>query len=249
MVGAGAFAFAQFARRRDWRLLLLPCAVAATVAVQLSLLHKVHYMPWFTAPLIALSAVGLLTAALAAIVFRRAAPAAIALLLGALLIAPAVYSATNWLAPVQSTFPAAGPRQAAGPGGYGVDGKHVAVDQALLRYVDSHGPGTRWAVLGDASNTVSSMILLGGQAGALGGFSGTDPVLSGAGLARLVADGRARYVVLGGEFSTRGGNGATVAVQQSCRVVTTRAWLPRPLAANGLILFDCSGREHAMAAA
>jgi 4-amino-4-deoxy-L-arabinose transferase-like glycosyltransferase len=249
MVGAGAYAFAEFAKRRDWRLLLLPCGVAATVAVQLSLLHRVHYMPWFTAPLLALSAVGLLGTALGVLVGRRAAPAAIALLLGALLIAPAVYSATNWLAPVQSTFPAAGPRQAAGPGGYGVDAKHVAVDRALLRYVDAHRPGTRWSILGDAANAVSPMILLGGQAGALGGFSGTDPVLSGKGLARLVADGRARYVVLGGEFSTRGGNGATAAVQRACRPVTTRAWLPRPLAPYGLVLFDCFGHQTAMAAA
>jgi 4-amino-4-deoxy-L-arabinose transferase-like glycosyltransferase len=249
MVGAGAFAFAEFAKRGDWRLLLPACGAAATVAVQLSLLHKVHYLPWFTAPLIALTAAGLLATALAALMLRRAAPLAIALLLGVLLIAPTVYSASNWLAPVQSTFPAAGPRQAAGPGGYGVDAKHVAVDRALLRYVDGHRPGARWTVLGDASNTVSPMILLGGQAGALGGFSGTDPVLDGAGLARLVADGRARYVVLGGEFSTRGGNGATVAVQRACRVVTTRAWLPRPLAPTGLTLFDCAGRQAAMATA
>ena len=249
MVGAGFFAFAELAKRPDWRLALLPCAVAATVAVQLSLLHKVNYMPWFTAPLIALAAAGLLATALAVAMLRRAAPVAIALVLGALLIAPAVYSATNWLAPVQSTFPAAGPRTAAGPGGYGVDATHVAVDRALLRYVDAHRPGTSWAILGDASNTISPMILLGGKAGALGGFSGTDPVLSGPGLARLVADGRARYVVLGGQFSTRGGNGATVAVQQACRVVTTRSWLPRPLPPNGLILFDCAGRQAAMAAA
>src|ERR1019366_1416345 len=59
MVGAGAFAFAQFARRRDWRLLLLPCAVAATVPVQISLLHKASYMSWFTVPLIAGALVGL----------------------------------------------------------------------------------------------------------------------------------------------------------------------------------------------
>jgi 4-amino-4-deoxy-L-arabinose transferase-like glycosyltransferase len=249
MVGVGAYAFADFAARRDWRLLLLPCGVAATAAVQLSLLHKVHYVPWFTAPLIALSAAGLLAVALAVLTRRRAGPLAIGLLLGTLLTAPAIYSATNWLAPVQSTFPAAGPRQAAGPGGYGVDAKHVAVDRALLLYVDAHRPGSRWAVLGDASNTVSPMILLGAEAGALGGFSGTDPVLSGAGLARLVADRRARYVILGGEFSTRGGNGATVAVQRACRVVSTPAWLPRPLTANGLILFDCAGRQAAMAAA
>jgi hypothetical protein len=56
-------------------------------------------------------------------------------------------------------------------------------------------------------------------------------------------------VVLGGEFSMRGGNGATVAVQRACRVVTARAWLPRPLAPMGLTLFDCAGRQAAMATA
>lgn len=248
MVGAGAFAFAEFAKRRDWRLLLLIAAVAATVPAQLVLLHRADYMSWFELPLIVLAVVGLIDTAIATLVLRCAAPLAIALLLCLLAVAPAVFSASNWLAPVQSTFPAAGPRAAAGPGGYGVDAKHVDVDRALLRYVEAHRPGTRWSVLGDASNTVSPMILLGGQAGALGGFSGTDPVLSGPGLARLVADGRARYVVLGGEFSTRGGNGATAAVQRACRVVTTRSWLPRPLEPNGLILFDCAGRQAAMSA-
>ncbi|HEX4482419.1 MAG TPA: glycosyltransferase family 39 protein [Solirubrobacteraceae bacterium] len=245
MVGLGAYAFERFARSRDWRVLIVLAAVAATLPVQLSLLHKAHYMAWFTAPLILAAAAGLLVLALGTLLARRASGIAfigLAIALGALLVAPAVYSASNWLAPVQSTFPAAGPRAAAGPGGYGVDAKHVAVDRALLRYVESYGAGSRWSVLADASNTASPMILLGGDAGSLGGFSGTDPALSGAGLARLVSRREARYVILGGEFSTRGGNGATAAVQRVCRVVHTRTWLPRPLSADGLILFDCAGR-------
>ncbi|MEA2207934.1 MAG: hypothetical protein QOF54_411, partial [Solirubrobacteraceae bacterium] len=220
---------------------------AATVPVQLALLHKVHYMSWFEAPLIVATALALAAVALATLVRGRLAPAAVALVLGALAVAPGAYAATNWLAPVQSTFPAAGPRAATGPGGYGVDAKHVAVDRALLDYVDSHRPGTRWSVLADASNTASPMILLGSDAGALGGFSGTDPVLDGRGLARLVSSRQARYVLLGGEFSARGGNGATAAVQRACNVVTTRAWLPRPLTPNGLILFDCAGHARALA--
>jgi hypothetical protein len=104
-------------------------------------------------------------------------------------------------------------------------------------------------VLADASNTASPMILLGSDAGALGGFSGTDPALDGPGLGTYVRSGQARYVLLGGEFSTRGGTKATEAVQQACRVVHTRSWLPRPLQADGLILFDCAGRASQLAAA
>jgi 4-amino-4-deoxy-L-arabinose transferase-like glycosyltransferase len=251
MFGAGAYAFAQFARRRDWRLLLLAGAAAATVPAQLVLLHRDRYMSWFTAPLIAATLAALLLVGLLALVppLRRLAPAAIALLLGVLLIAPGVYAASNWLAPVQSTFPAAGPRAAAGPGGYGVNDEHIKVDRALLAYVESHGAAARWSVLADASNTASPMILLGGRAGSLGGFSGTDPALDGPGLGAYVRHDAARYVILGGEFSTRGGTKATEAVQRVCRVVPTRTWLPRPLQPNGLILFDCAGRAQALAAA
>jgi hypothetical protein len=207
--------------------------------VQIWLLHKEHYLGWFTAPLIVAASVGLLALALGMLFARRLSMLAcigLAIALGALLIAPGVYSATNWLAPVQSTFPAAGPRAASGPGGDGLNGEHIAVE--------AHGPGSRWSVLADASNTASPMILLGSDAGAVGGFSGTDPALSGPGLGRLVDRREARYVILGGEFSTRGGNGATAAVQRVCRVVHTRTWLPRPLSADGLILFDCAGRAE-----
>jgi 4-amino-4-deoxy-L-arabinose transferase-like glycosyltransferase len=249
MVGLGSFAFARFARRRDPRVVLVLAGVAATVPVQIWLLHKEHYLGWLTAPLIAAATLGLLAVALGTVLARRLSRLAyigLAVALGALLIAPGVYSATNWLAPVQSTFPAAGPRAASGPGGDGLDGEHIAVDRALLRYVEAHRPGSRWSVLADASNTASPMILLGTDAGAVGGFSGTDPALDGAGLARLVGRGEARYVILGGEFSTRGGNGATAAVQRVCRVVHTRTWLPRPLSSDGLILFDCAGRVRAL---
>ena len=193
---------------------------------QLVLLHRDRYMSWFTAPLIAATIAGLLLVAVLSLVpaLRRLAPGAIALVLGVLCIAPAVYAASNWLAPVQSTFPAAGPRAASGPGGYGVNDEHVEVDRALLAYVEGHGAAARWSVLADASNTASPMILLGGQAGSLGGFSGTDP---GARRTRArrgyVRRGQARYVMLGGEFSTRGGNEARPKPCSACAASCPRA--------------------------
>jgi 4-amino-4-deoxy-L-arabinose transferase-like glycosyltransferase len=242
MAGAGALAFARFGAVRDWRLLLAPIAVAGTVIVQITLLRRAHYMPWFEPVLIACATVAVLGLAI-----RRVSGIATALLLGALSLAPGVYAATTWQAPVQGTFPAAGPRQAAGTGGLGVTAASLRTNRALLTYVKTHRPGSRWAVLADASDTTAPLILLGLRAGSLGGYSGTDPALDGPGLARLVARGEARYVVLGGAYASRGGNLATAAVGRACTRLPTRVWLPSHPKDGFLILFDCAGRERRLA--
>ncbi|HVR04884.1 MAG TPA: glycosyltransferase family 39 protein, partial [Solirubrobacteraceae bacterium] len=243
MCGAGAVAFAGFARRRDWRVLLLPAALAATVAVQAAILDYQHYMRWFIPVLVAGAAVGLLATAV-----RRLAPAAMALTLALLLVAPAAYATTTWLAPVEGTFPAAGPQQAAGKGGYGLSRGQTRLYRRLIAYVEAHRPGTRWAVLTDSSVTAAPLILMGADAGGVAGYSGTDPALSGRGLARLVARGEARYVLLGGAYASRGGNGATKATLRACPQVPHRLWHgPRP-GPTTLVLFDCAGRERALSA-
>jgi hypothetical protein len=90
------------------------------------------------------------------------------------------------------------------------------------------------------------MILEGHDVAALGGYSGTDPALSSRGLARFVREGLARYVVLGGAYSTRGGNGATQAALKVCPVVQPAKWNdPYPFP-GGLGLLDCGGRAHAL---
>ncbi len=241
MVAAGCVAFVRFARRRDWRALLLVGAVAATVAVQASILHHQHYMRWFIPVLIAGAIVGML-----AMTVRRLAAPAMGMLLCLLLLAPAWYARTTWLAPVEGTFAAAGPHQAAGDGGYGINATDLRFDRDMIRYVDAHRPGTRWSVLTVAAPTAAPMILLGSPAGALAGYSGTDPALDGPGLARLVASGQARYVALGGAYASRGGNLASKAVLHDCREVPYRAWhgpVPSPYE---LVLFDCAGRERAL---
>jgi len=245
MTGAGVAVFVELARsrQRDWRLVLIPCAIAATVIVQVVLLHRVHYMHWFIPLLVAGAAVG----AGVLLTLRRLAPAAMALTFALLLVAPTAYATTTWLAPVEGTFPAAGPARATGAGGVGVSGRDLHVDLALLRYVSAHGPSSRWAILTDASDTAAPFILLGLNAGALGGYGGTDPVLDGRGLARLVSRGQARYVVLGGEYSTRGGNRATVAVKRACLQLPPSAWGGPRAYSDSLVLFDCAGHERELA--
>ena len=241
MVGAGAVAFARFAHDRDWRLILLPCAVVATVAAQLAIIDYQDYMHWLVPFLIVGAVLGV-----CATIVRRLAGVAMALLVCLLLLAPAVYARTTWLARVQGTFPAAGPHQATGSGEYGSSERSMQIYRNMMRYVSTHHPGTRWAVLTVAAPTAAPMMLLGLQAGALAGYSGTDPVLDGPGLARLVASGEARYVALGGAYASRGGNLATKAVLRACPQVPAAAWHgPKP-SPYELVLFDCAGRERAL---
>ena len=250
MAGAGALATVQLARapqrrRRLLALALAACALSTTALVQVVLLHREHYATWLGVPLAAVLA-ACFCALLAA---RRLAAPALGLAFLALLAAPAAYAATTWLAPVEGTFPVAGPNAFAGPGGYGVNARDEAIDRALVDFAATHRPGSRWALLTVASDTAAPMMLMGLPAGALGGYSGTDPALDGRGLARLVARRQARYVLLGGEYSLRGGNRATVAVLHACRELAPTQWrspVPYPF---GLVLFDCAGRQRALAAA
>jgi hypothetical protein len=130
----------------------------------------------------------------------------------------------------------------------GLPVKDVPRERLLIDYVLSHGAGSRWAVLFDASNTAAPLILWGYHAGAIAGYSGTDPLMDGRRLARLVARREARYVVLGGEFSTRGGNRATAATIRACRELAPATWQGAPTFLHSLVLFDCAGRERELAA-
>ncbi len=101
-----------------------------------------------------------------------------------------------------------------------------------------------------SSNTAASLTLLGFRAGSVGGYSGTDPALDGPSLARLVARREARYVVLGGAYSSRGGNRATQAVIRACREIPNKTWLHFPRwSVYSLVLYDCAGDERGLTAA
>ena len=185
MIGGGAVAFVAPGAWRGLRLALVPFAVGATVAAQLTLLgYEPHYMRWFWPVLIVGAALGVA----ALLVSRRTEPRspaprspadrrsdaisvsagqrlAMALILCLLLIAPATYAASTWEFAVEGTFPAAGPRAAGSVGPLGVDPYALRVTKALVAYVSAHHPGTRWDVLTEASDTAAPMILLGYDAG------------------------------------------------------------------------------------
>jgi 4-amino-4-deoxy-L-arabinose transferase-like glycosyltransferase len=235
---------AQPARPRQWRSYLLIFAAAlVTAVVQILLLHQAHYLGIWQLLLIPATA-----AALVAAMLYRASPASLFAVLAVLLVAPTAYATTTWRQPVEGTFPAAGPRAVGGNGGAELSRAQLATDEAVMRFILAHGAGGRFQLLTEASLTADSPILLGLRASALGGYGGVDPALDGPGLARLVASGQARYLLLGGSYDYLGGNAAIRAAARVCPQVPLAAW-DGTLAhtREGLYLVDCAGRAPELA--
>jgi 4-amino-4-deoxy-L-arabinose transferase-like glycosyltransferase len=238
MAGAGLTAMAEATRRRSYVLLL--AAVLATSIVQILLLHRAHYLALWQVMLIPAVVAGLI-----AVTLTRFSHASLAAMFAVLLVAPTAYAASTWREPVQGTFPAAGPHAVDGNGGAALSRAQLATDDSLMRYVLSHGANGRFQLLTQASLTADSPILLGLRASALGGYGGVDPALDGPGLARLVASGQARYLLLGGSYAYLGGNAASRAAARVCPQVPLTAW-GGALAheREGVYLLDCAGRAR-----
>jgi 4-amino-4-deoxy-L-arabinose transferase-like glycosyltransferase len=259
MVGAGAAAFVELAKRR-WELLVLPIAgLVLTVFVARLLAHReFNYLPWLWKS----EAIVIALAIVAMVASRRLAGPAIGVAVLATLAFPAVYSATVWQVPIQGTFPVAGPYIQDDLDYYGIPPDDVDSYRTLLRYVRARESGVRWDVLTQGANTAAVFTLLDGRAAAMGGYGTIDPALTPASLAAVIARGETRYVALGGGYSHRGGNAASAAVAAACRRLAPQDWrapLNSGTAAHphydfphggwNLVLYDCAGRTRQLLAA
>jgi 4-amino-4-deoxy-L-arabinose transferase-like glycosyltransferase len=261
LIGAASWSVGELSRRGRLRLIVPAAGLLAALAVELLLAHREYaYLRWLW-PLLVVAVAGS-----AALMLRSARHALLAwaVALPVLLVLPAAYSTSVWAVPVDGTFPAAGPYIPDNPDArsYGIPPDDVQSYRTLLRYVRSHQRGSRWDVLVQSSDTAAALILLGGRAAALGGYGTTDPVLTPAQLAHVVASGETRYVALGGGYASRGGNAASAAVAATCRELPPQRWRaphnsgtpahPRyayPQGGWNLVLYDCAGRAAPLASA
>ncbi len=242
MSGAGAAALGSLLLRPQARqalrgYVLAVLAIACTLVVQLVLIHREGDPLWWRVPLVVLC----LGAVVAMAAVRRRAGWALGVAVGALLVAPTVYSFSVWLAPVSGTFPAAGPYSYAGHGGYGLTPTGRAAFGHLLRFLHSEGETSPYAILTESDDQASPLILMGVSASSEGGYNTTDPALSGDQLATLVARHEARYLLVSGIYSNRGGNGASTAARLVCPEVPTSVWAGG-ITSTGNYVVDCRGR-------
>ncbi|WP_433224613.1 glycosyltransferase family 39 protein [Microtetraspora malaysiensis] len=98
------------------------------------------------------------------------------------------------------------------PGGRGFGGGPGGrVDEAMTAYLERNQGGATWLVAVASAQSASSLILSTGRPViAMGGFTGGDPAMTVAELKEYAADGRLKYVLLGGE-GPRGGSSEVTA--------------------------------------
>ncbi|HWZ20075.1 MAG TPA: glycosyltransferase family 39 protein [Ktedonobacteraceae bacterium] len=209
LFGIGLVIMWQDYRRGGWRGWLLPLALIATVAEQIHLLNS--YPEWsqrLTPILIALCilAVGVLIIARIAPQYHLKTPGirfilpALGALVLALMLAPTVWAAIPVTQGTQADLLVAGPSQSDGFGGNFTGGGRdttANTNTALINYLEANQGTTKFLVAVPSSMTADPIILATNKpVMSLGGFSGSDPILTTSQLAALVKNGTVRFFLL-----------------------------------------------------
>jgi 4-amino-4-deoxy-L-arabinose transferase-like glycosyltransferase len=239
LFGIGVVVMWQDYRRGGWRGWLLPIAILLTALEQIHIITSNTDWGTWLIPVIAITSI---LAVLALIVARllpnlralkpRLMPA-VGLALAGLLITSAVWSAVPGLENIAADLPTAGPTSSGMGGGGGIGnrgggGNSSNGDTALLKYLVANKGSAKYLVAVASSQVADSLILETNlPVMALGGFSGSDPILTTTELAQMVANGTVRYFLVSGFGNTGGGIGGnsqsslTSWVTQYCTAVSS----------------------------
>lgn len=149
-----------------------------------------------------------------------------------LLAAPLYWSATPLIYGGNSQLPAAGPQlksdRGNGMNGMGGQMEQNNVDNQLLAYLEANNTGEKFLFATTNAGTAEAYIIQSGKAVmAMGGFSGSDPILTVDKLKQMVADGEVKYFLVSGGGMGGGGRGDSDVlswVEQNGKQVLQSAW-------------------------
>ncbi len=209
LFGIGLVTMWQDYRRSGWRGWLLPLALIGTVAEQIYILTSYPAWGQVLIPImvvLCLIVVGVLISARLAPRIGLKAPKARFLLpalsagILALMLTPTVWAAIPVTQGTQADLLVAGPIQRDGFGGNFGGGRdeNASTNSVLVRYLEANQGNATYLVATPSSMTADGIILATNKpVMAMGGFSGSDPILTTNQLASLVAKGTVRFFLLG----------------------------------------------------
>jgi 4-amino-4-deoxy-L-arabinose transferase-like glycosyltransferase len=260
VVGMGFFTLLKLARLNRWiAAAALLAAAGVTLAFQLYLVGQFGLRgAWsdLALGLLGLAAVIALVALLlkskTEIFFRMATVVTLA----AMMVIPAIWSARTVAANASSNLPEAytgdGANSVRSFGGFGggAGGFNAGSGAAssLVSFLEANTKNIKYLVAVPSSQTGSNLVLETGRAVLfMGGFTGSDPVVDAASLAKLVASGELRYILYGGMGGGPGGSGGSSNVgswiQSNCSQVTAVSTTGSGMRGglDGGTLYQCGG--------
>lgn len=208
LTGAGWVELVDVYRNRTgWRAWLLPSGIVLTALFEVYILWPFKGQIGMVWP----AAVGIAGVGISLVLFFRLAtekfiyPIAIGSIL-VLLAAPFYWSATPLLYGGNSMLPEAGPQLAATGNITGMAGTgRQRVDAQLLSYLTANNTGEKYLFATMDSQTAAPYIIETGKAVmAMGGFSGSDPIMTADRLEQMVADNEVKYFLISSGGMGRG---------------------------------------------
>ncbi len=228
LFGIGVVMMWRDYRRGSWHGWLLPLALVLTALEQIHIITSNPSWGLWLIPAIAIPAL----VAAAILVGARLLPrlrfnarilgTALGVGLLGLLLTSAVWSAIPVLADQAANLPVAGPTSsglfASATGGDGT----ISVNTALINYLEAHRDGAKYLLAVSSSQEADSIILATNQpVMAMGGFSGSDPILTTSSLAALVKSGAIRFFLINGSGGGPGGGQSSLTswITSNCTAV------------------------------
>jgi 4-amino-4-deoxy-L-arabinose transferase-like glycosyltransferase len=202
LFGIGLVTMWQDYQRSGWRGWLLPLALIATALEQIHILNSHPAWGQWLIPVIAvLCILGVIVLIIFRLIFHtgfnrgqvRFLLPALSIAILSLMIAPTVWAGIPVLQNVQTPLPVAGPSQRGDFGG----NRGASVNTKLVSYLEANQGKATFLVATRSSNTADEIILTTNKpVMALGGFGGSDPILTTSQLASLVKNGTVRFFLL-----------------------------------------------------
>ena len=244
LTGAGVVALWAGYRRPGWRGWLLPLALVGTALVGALILSDFPgWSRWLTPLVVGLSLLAATVLVLARLALaphqRRWASVAAGIGVAALLIPMLVWAAIPVWHGGHSGLPYAGPDLLDEPGENVSTVERTRLTDYLL---SNQGDTTYLAAMLRANDAAPFILATGEPVMALGGFSGSDQILTPEELRDQVADGTVRFFLLSGD----GGRQSSLVrwVTETCTAVPAEEWMEPGSAPGGHTrgreqLFDC----------
>lgn len=215
MVGIGFAQLWSWGNDKNWANLLLIAASALTIGFQVFAMIQYGEGSWW------LLGVGILFLAgsISTLMMKRAAYLT---LLASMLLIPIYWSVMTVTSTANQNLPTAyagsNPRGGPDRARQGNDGDRSNVNTELLAYLEENTQDVEYLVAVPSSQQGSTLVLASGRPVLfMGGFGGQDDVVDAADLNEMVLNGELRYVISGGERTSK--DEITLWLKSSCLVV------------------------------